>query len=125
MQRKKLHSDCISDGRSGKMRRRYLTVENGIAAVLTVGGAFAGIVVKDAGMRVCFATLSLSALFYLILNIVDIKKSACRRCGKRIWDKRTGKSEAKRIDSLDDSGELVRITVVCPRCGEKTVIWEK
>lgn len=107
------------------MRRRYLTVENGIAAVLTVGGAFAGIVVKDAGMRVCFATLSLSALFYLILNIVDIKKSACRRCGKRIWDKRTGRSEAKRIDSLDDSGELVRITVVCPRCGEKTVIWEK
>ncbi|HBF15322.1 MAG TPA: hypothetical protein DDW30_06535 [Clostridiales bacterium] len=107
------------------MRKGYLTIENGIAAVLAVVGLVTGIVARDVGMKVCFGMLSLSAIFYLVLNIADTKKSVCSRCGRRIWDKRTGKSEAKRIDTLDEGGEVIRITVICTKCGERKVIWEK
>lgn len=106
------------------MRRRYLTVENGVAVVLAVGGLIAGIAVRDIGLKVCFGTLSVLAFFYLALNIDDTGKTVCPQCGKRIWDKRTGKSDAKRVDTLDDNGEVVRIAVVCPRCGAQKVIWE-
>ena len=111
--------------RRDEMRRRYLTIENGIAVVLAVGGLVAGIAVRDVEMKVCFLTLTLSAIFYLVLSVLDTGKSVCTRCGRRIWDKRTGESDAKRIDTLDDRGEVVRITVVCPKCGERKTIWEK
>lgn len=107
------------------MRRKYLTIENVIAGILACAGLTAAIVVRDIGLRICFAELGGLALFYLILCILDTKKTICGKCGSRIWDRRNRSVEAKRIDTLDESGDLVRITVICPRCGSEKLVWKK
>lgn len=107
------------------MRRNYLTVENGLAVALGIGSLIAGILARNAEPKVsCFA-LSLMAFFYLALNVADTKKTVCPRCGARLWNRRSGKSEAERVETQDDTGEVVRIAVVCPNCGNEKIIWKK